>query len=337
LLGLTCRMLSVMKATRRWLAKIGGGRSLANLQQRASSLEAYVAALDKQQQRILAHLAALDRHNERILALESQLLLERDRIDWALGAAEGLSAAREAYQTERRTDAYWSAYAKAEPLVSICVATVNRPELLINRAMKSLTDQSYRNLQIVVVGDHCTDDTERRLAALPDTRIAFVNLAERGPYPSPGVDRWRVAGTNAMNRALQLCEGDFVTHLDDDDAMTPERIETLLEAARLHRADVLWHSFQSERRDGTWATLGNGEFAVNQVTTGSIFYHRYFARFPWDVNAYRMSEPGDWNRFRKLKLLRPRLHYVDKPLLLHFAERSQLTFSRHEGERYLDE
>jgi hypothetical protein len=313
--------------------------ALEGLEARTESLEQNVVALEdrirtlENQTRILA----LKDHDQRILTLESQLVLERDRIDWVLGVAEGVSAAIEAYQKERRTSAYWSAYDRPEPLVSICVATTNRSDLLIERAMKSLASQSYRNMQIIVVGDRCTDDTQRRLVALRDSRICFVNRTERGPYPPPGTDRWRVAGSNAMNHGLSLCEGNFITHLDDDDMMTSDRIETLVMAARSQRADLLWHSFWYERSDGSWVTLGNGEFAVNQVTTGSIFYHRYFARFPWDIRAYRISEPGDWNRFRKLKLLRPRLHFVKQPLLFHFAERSQPVFMRQDGEQYLDE
>src|SRR5205085_1189814 len=149
-------------------------------------------------------------------------------------------------------------------------------------------------------------DTMQRLAALGDSRIQFVNLPERGPYPRPGTDRWCVAGTNAGNLALSLCEGQFITHLDDDDRMVPHRIETLVAAARRDRADFLWHSFWYEHRGGTWTRVGKEPLEHGQVTSGSIFYHRYFARLPWDVHAYRMEEPGDWNRIRKIRLLRPR-------------------------------
>ena len=179
------------------------------------------------------------------------------------------------------------------------------------------------------------DDTGRRLAQLRDDRITFVNLKQRGPYPPPGIDRWRVAGTNAMNHALSLCEGEFVTHLDDDDAATPYRVGTLLDNARQSRADFLWHPFWLEGRDGLWKRRGNGSFEIGQITTSSIFYHRYFARLPWDLKAYLVSEPGDWNRLRKIKLFRPRFHFVDEPLVFHHAEQSQPDFIRRDGERYL--
>ena len=173
----------------------------------------------------------LDTLERRAGALESLIEMERRRVDWALGGMEGVTAAIDSYHAHRETDNYRAAFASTAPLVSVCVATMDRADVLLERSIASLLAQSYRNIQVVVVGDNCTDDTERRLAALRDDRIQFVNLPERGPYPHPGSDRWCVAGSNAMNHALSLCEGQFITHLDDDDAMVPHRIEALVAAA----------------------------------------------------------------------------------------------------------
>ena len=273
---------------------------------------------------------------QRAAILESVLDMERGRIDWALGSLEGVIAQIDAYHSYRETKEYRVAYSSTAPLVSVCVATLDRADLLLERSITSLRAQSYRNLQIVVVGDNCSDDTALRLAAVRDDRIQFINLPERGPYPRPGIDRWSVAGCKAMNHALSLCEGQFVTHLDDDDAMVPHRIEKLIAEALQNRADFLWHPFWYENRDGTWVRLGNGRLELGQVSTGSIFYHRYFAQFPWDVRAYRLGEPGDWNRLRKIKLLRPRTCFVDEPLLYHHVEQSQPAFVARGGEQFLE-
>lgn len=272
----------------------------------------------------------------RLAHLESLLEAERGRLDYALGAIEGVTDRIAAYHAARETPEYLAAFEVEEPLVSVCIATVNRAGVLIERAIRSVQAQTYRNLQVIVVGDHTTDDTGARLAALGDPRIRFVNLPERGPYPRPGRARWLVAGTNAMNHALSLCEGHFVTHLDDDDAMTADRIATLVAEARTHRADFLWHPFWWEGPDGEWRRIGDGRIQLGQITTGSIFYHRCFASLGWDVHAYRLDEPGDWNRLRKIRLLRPRLRFVDRPLLYHYAEQRQGPFVAQDGERFLE-
>jgi len=273
----------------------------------------------------------------RIAHLEGQCALERERVDWALAMNEGIPERIAAYQAARAEPGYWAAYDAPDPLVSIVVATADRTATLLERAIPSALAQTHRNLQVIVIGDCAPVQTERGLAAFQDGRLQFFNRAERGPYPPPGRDRWRVGGCLAMNEGLARSTGDFVTHLDDDDTMEPHRIEALLQAARQARADFLWHALRFQLLDGSWMELGNGALEVGQVGTPSIFYHRYFAGIPWDLQAYRASEPGDWNRLRKIKALRPRLHYVAKVLASHFADPSPPPFQRLAGERFLDD
>jgi hypothetical protein len=162
--------------------------------------------------------------------------------------------------------------------------------------------QHYKNLQIVVIGDACSDDTEARVAKIRDSRITFFNLPERGRYPAAPELRWMVAGTAAMNEALRRAEGHFVTHLDDDDENMPERVSRLVERARQTQADLVFHPFWVERPEG-WRLREAKSFQRQEVGTGSIFYHRFFAGVPWDIDAYRLREPGDWHRLRKFKYM----------------------------------
>lgn len=264
------------------------------------------------------------------------LEIERSRVDYLVALSEGLLEERARFEKARGEKEFQKPYEKRQPLVSVCVATCDRSHLLIERALASLLRQTYQNLQIIVVGDHCTDDTEYRLAKIRDSRVHFENLETRGPYPRPGVNRWRVAGTMATNRAMDLAEGDFIAHLDDDDESDPERFEVLVRAAKQSRAELLWHRFLAETPPGIWVTLGGPDLVLGQVTTGSIFYHRYLARTKWDPTAYRWQEPGDWNRLRKIKFLLPKLHFVDRILMTHYREGQQAPFTAQPDEQFLD-
>jgi glycosyltransferase involved in cell wall biosynthesis len=267
--------------------------------------------------------------------LRRHIDLQGERLDWALNQLDGVPTLTEQYHAYRAKPAYQEVFEVDTPLVSVCVATMDRAEVLVERAVASILCQSYRHLEVIVVGDDCRDDTAQRLSRLGDDRITFVDLPQRGPYPPPGTDRWRVAGTVPMNHALSLARGHFVTHLDDDDAMTPERIETLVAAALEDRADFLWHDFWLETSTGSWRRVGGAVLKSGDVTTGSVFYHRFFARIPWSIEAFRSAEPGDWNRFRKIKALAPRTRYVPEALLYHHREKDQ-AFVERPGERYLE-
>jgi glycosyltransferase involved in cell wall biosynthesis len=260
------------------------------------------------------HVKRLSRQVE---SLEEQLDILRSRLDLDPGMMDR-------FLRDRMTTEYESVYSLEQPLVTICIATYNRSQLLVERSVRSALGQTYPNIEVLVVGDCCTDDTEARLQAIGDPRLSFVNLAQRGDYPSDPSLRWMVAGTSPLNHALTMARGAFITHLDDDDEFMPDRVERLLGFIRDQRADIVWHPFWRENNAGKWALKDCLEFKAGMVTTSSVFYHRWFASILWDLHAYRNREPGDWNRFRKFKYLGVRgVRYPD-PLLRHYMERSQL-------------
>jgi hypothetical protein len=273
---------------------------------------------------------------EQDVTVGNHLPNERRRVDYVLGEMEGLGALRTALSAARKTAEFQAAFEDPSPLITVCTGTAGRPKLLVERCLKSIREQTYTNLQILVIGDHCIDDTAERIAELNDSRIEFHNLPMRGPYPRPGVDRWYVAGTAAANASQSLARGQFITYLDDDDRYESNRIETLLAAAREHRAEFIWHKFWYLQRDGSWALWGNGNLEVGQVGTAMMFYHNFFRKIPWDVHAYRLPEPGDWNRLRKIKHVRPNMLFVDQPLTWYHKSYEVTPFVAQEGETFLE-
>lgn len=229
----------------------------------------------------------------------------------------------EEFQLARQTDDYQGVYSKPNPLVSICIATYNRSQLLVERCLASILGQDYDNIEVVVVGDCCTDDTAERISAIRDQRLKFINLPERGSYPEQPEWRWMVAGTAPINHALGLARGDFITHLDDDDRYAVDRIRRLVTFSQEQRADLAFHPFWQEYAPDKWRLNPAEQLSWGQVTTSTIFYHRWLARIPWDINAYKTREPGDINRIRKLKQLGIVARRCPQPLLWHYRERNQ--------------
>ncbi len=227
------------------------------------------------------------------------------------------------FHATQQSPEYLEVYSKPEPLVSVCIATYNRAQLLVERSLASVLSQTYRNLEVIVIGDGCTDDTAERIGRIEDSRLRFENLPERGGYPDDPHLRWMVAGTTPVLRALEIARGDFITHLDDDDRFPEERLEKLVKFIQQTKADLVWHPFFGENAHGRWDLKPCPEFKKGQVTTSSIFYHNWFKCIPWELDAYRYREPGDWNRFRKLRYLGARLERYPEPLLWHYMERAQ--------------
>jgi glycosyltransferase involved in cell wall biosynthesis len=218
-----------------------------------------------------------------------------------------------------------------QPLVSVCVATYNRARLLTERCIPSVLSQTYPNFELIVVGDGCSDETEQLMAKIDDPRLKFVNLPERGNYPTDPLRRWMVAGTQAINHSMSLAQGDYVTHLDDDDEYLPERLEKLVTFAVANKYDLVWHPFWMENPNNEWYVLEAPAFAFSQVTTGSVFYRSWFTRIQWDIEAHRLMEPGDWNRYRRIKYLGPISQRYPEPLMRHYRQGTQMRQSPEGG------
>jgi glycosyltransferase involved in cell wall biosynthesis len=104
------------------------------------------------------------------------------------------------------------------PRVSVYIPTRNRVGLL-SKAVESVLDQTYRNIELIVVNDASTDDTQAYLheKAKADPRLLFV--ASAVPLGAPA----------ARNIAIMRAAGVFVTGLDDDDIFLPERIAAFVD------------------------------------------------------------------------------------------------------------
>lgn len=103
--------------------------------------------------------------------------------------------------------------------VSVIITTKNRADLL-SRCISSVRNQTYTNLEIIIVDDCSVDATEEIVIGLQkeDKRIHYI----KNETPS---------GANvSRNQGIKLARGRFIAGLDDDDEFMPNRIERLLES-----------------------------------------------------------------------------------------------------------
>lgn len=107
----------------------------------------------------------------------------------------------------------------AGPLVSVIMSAYNA-ESTVQYAVKSILNQTHKNIELILIEDCGQDNTRRILAELAtqDPRIKVLYNEENvGTYAS-------------RNTALQHVRGDYVTFHDSDDWAHPQRIEKHLDA-----------------------------------------------------------------------------------------------------------
>ena len=117
------------------------------------------------------------------------------------------------------------------PLVSVVMATYNRTRFVL-KALQSLREQSYRNLEVVVVDDGTSHPA------------CVAYLAEVAEFVR-SVDSWQLLVVQhggesvARNRGVAVSKGEYLIFMDDDNIARPEQVATFVRAAQHTRADIL--------------------------------------------------------------------------------------------------
>lgn len=98
------------------------------------------------------------------------------------------------------------------PLVSVIMPVYNTAGY-IKEAIESVLQQTYTNLELVIVNDGSTDNTPEIILSFTDPRIRYIDLVTN-----------RGRGF-ARNHAISNCRGAYIAVCDGDDIQLPERIE----------------------------------------------------------------------------------------------------------------
>jgi len=209
------------------------------------------------------------------------------------------------------------------PLISVRIPTYNRGGILVERTIPSILRQAYQKFEIVIVGDHCTDNTEELLKKFNDKRIKFYNLPQRGNYPADPMDRWMVAGVVPMNKGIELCSGEWIAPLDDDDEFSEGHLETLLNYALEHDYEMVYGVVQMETKPGEWINLGSYPLKGGKICHLAVLYHSRLKFFKYDISAWKYGEPADWNMWRRMKEAGVRIGFVNRVVGKHYLEGMQ--------------
>ena len=100
------------------------------------------------------------------------------------------------------------------PLVTVALCTFNDAEY-IESSINSILDQTYKNLQIIIVNDGSTDGTANIIKNIHDDRINFIDRENKGKAAS-------------LNQILEIAEGKYLVIQDGDDLSKFNRIEVLV-------------------------------------------------------------------------------------------------------------
>lgn len=106
--------------------------------------------------------------------------------------------------------------------ISVVIPTYNRANQ-IEQAIQSVIEQTYQNLEILVVDDGSTDETEKIVRSISDERIRYIRLERNSGGPAL-----------PRNIGVKNAEGSIIAFLDSDDRWLAWKLEHQMEFWKQH-------------------------------------------------------------------------------------------------------
>lgn len=152
---------------------------------------------------------------------------------------------------------------KNKMLVSAIITTHNRLHLL-KEAINSVRNQTYSNIEILVVDDASTDGTKEYCEKLSDVRYLYISPSES------------LGANHARNVGIENSNGYYVAFLDDDDLWLPTKIEKQVEAMQMHpECDLCICGYKEEYVNDENSTITSipysGEVEIINISRKSLY------------------------------------------------------------------
>jgi GT2 family glycosyltransferase len=212
------------------------------------------------------------------------------------------------------------------PVVSVIIPTYNRASL-IGRAIQSVIDQTYQDLEIIVVDDGSTDGTGDILRRYDERIRSFRHPQKKG------------AGS-ARNTGIRQAKGQYLAFLDSDDEWLEKKLETQIEAFRTASpmVGVVYTGTWRVKGEKRWLIPNPAEVPGDGALRGSLLSGTYMVLTPaalvkkecfealggFDERLTALEEWDLWIRLSK----RYRFLYVDEPLVIWHSVPGSLSTNR---------
>ncbi len=138
-----------------------------------------------------------------------------------------------------------------QPLVTVVLPTHNRSNVLVY-AIRTVLYQTYPNVELIVVGDGCTDDSGAVVQRFQDSRITWLDLPKGMGF-----------GYENRNRALERARGTLIAYQGHDDLWFSDHLSLLVSTILRDEADVVYSR------------------PIHVLQDGTVFQHPYDVRLPY--------------------------------------------------------
>lgn len=131
-------------------------------------------------------------------------------------------------------------------LVTVITPTFNRPELLLNRCIPSVLNQTYPNIEYYVGSDGDNPELELKIKE-QYPQIKYFSLGRQWGWDNMPPPKGMTFGNwGSIQRLIAsfLCKGRYIAFIDDDNEYLPEHIEKLVNLIEEKNVDFVYSKLQ---------------------------------------------------------------------------------------------
>lgn len=158
--------------------------------------------------------------------------------------------------------------------ISVIIPVYNL-EAYVERAVRSVLQQTYTNIEVLIVDDGSTDNSWKVIQriAVSDNRVIPIKQENKGV-------------TNARLNGIRHATGEFIGFVDGDDEIETDMYELLLKNAKQYKADISHCGYQMIFTDGRISYFHNTGYIKKQDRLTGMK----------DLLEGALVEPGLWNK-----------------------------------------
>ena len=174
-----------------------------------------------------------------------------------------------------------------KPLISIIVPIYNVRDYVC-KCVESIQNQTYKNLEIILVDDGSTDGCEKicdRYAAI-DNRVVVIHKVNGGL-------------SDARNCGIDMCHGTLIGFVDGDDWVHPQMYEIMVDKLEKENSDIVTCGFEQyneesfichiESEDVNIKNIGGADALIDIETPLVVAWNKLYKRAIFDDLRYPLG------------------------------------------------
>ena len=216
-----------------------------------------------------------------------------------------------------------------DPKVTVVVTCYNYGDF-IEDTIRSVWDQSYKNIELIVINDGSVDDSDKIILKLKiENNFRYIK------QPNKGI-------IDVRNKGLTVGQGEYIIQLDADDTLPKNYVSELIKVAKKTQADVTYSDYimfgeSTEKSNFPKFTIEELK-NHNYINISALVKLDFIGSTRFDENL-RKSSHEDWDFFLQLATKGAKFVKCDTTYLnyrIHGKSRNNIMKSFKQRRNYID-